>query len=143
MLLGLRSLALLWFIFIGKGRTIPMLVVAQGRASLEEIRKKNVCSLPCINGVKSHDSEMEESKRVEGGRGKGDLVAIDKGFSFELDELLRALAYVLGKNGLGIMYKVVLGKGESFNHFIIFHSLLDKKKRKSSDLNGSNQSRWQ
>ena len=39
------------------------------------------------------------------------MVAIDKGFSFELDELLRASAYVLGKGGLGIVYKVVLGNG--------------------------------
>lgn len=38
-------------------------------------------------------------------------MAIDKGFSFELDELLRASAYVLGKSGLGIVYKVVLGNG--------------------------------
>lgn len=38
-------------------------------------------------------------------------MAIDKGFTFELDELLRASAYVLGKSGLGIVYKVVLGNG--------------------------------
>ncbi|KAK9108450.1 hypothetical protein Syun_024461 [Stephania yunnanensis] len=43
--------------------------------------------------------------------GRGDLVALDKGFTFELDELLRASAYVLGKSGLGIVYKVVLGNG--------------------------------
>ena len=61
--------------------------------------------------MKSDDSEMEEPERVEGGRGEGDLVAIDKGFNFELDELLRASAYVLGKSGLGIVYKVVLGNG--------------------------------
>nr|KYP32335.1 putative receptor kinase At5g05160 family [Cajanus cajan] len=40
-----------------------------------------------------------------------ELVRIDKGLSFELDELLRASAYVLGKSGLGIVYKVVLGNG--------------------------------
>lgn len=45
------------------------------------------------------------------GRGEGNLVAIDKRFTFELDELLRASAYVLGKSGLGIVYKVVLGNG--------------------------------
>ncbi|XP_057859204.2 receptor protein kinase-like protein ZAR1 [Cryptomeria japonica] len=42
---------------------------------------------------------------------QGDLIPIDKAFSFELDELLRASAYVLGKSGLGIVYKVVLGSG--------------------------------
>ena len=71
------------------------------------------CSLPCINiGVlKSDDSELEEGEKGESGSGEGDLVAIDKGFNFELDELLRASAYVLGKSGLGIVYKVVLGNG--------------------------------
>ena len=67
-------------------------------------------SLCCwCNGVKSDDSEVEEGEKGEGesGRGEGDLVAIDKGFNFELDELLRASAYVLGKSGLGIVYKVV------------------------------------
>ncbi|KAE9618185.1 hypothetical protein Lal_00041871 [Lupinus albus] len=71
-------------------------------------------SLPCMNDneMKSDESEMEECEKGEGsGRGEGDLVAIDKGFNFELDELLRASAYVLGKSGLGIVYKVVLGNG--------------------------------
>ncbi|XP_058737096.1 receptor protein kinase-like protein ZAR1 [Vicia villosa] len=75
-------------------------------------------SLGCVKGFKSDDSDVEESEkggregggRVEG-EGEGELVAIDKGFSFELDELLRASAYVLGKSGLGIVYKVVLGNG--------------------------------
>lgn len=46
-----------------------------------------------------------------GGGAEGELVAVDKGFHCELDELLRASAYVLGKSGLGIVYKVVLGNG--------------------------------
>ncbi|KAK8639663.1 hypothetical protein V6N13_138035 [Hibiscus sabdariffa] len=45
------------------------------------------------------------------GKLEGELVAIDKGFSFQLDELLRASAYVLGKSWLGIVYKVVLENG--------------------------------
>ncbi|KAK9934401.1 hypothetical protein M0R45_021547 [Rubus argutus] len=52
-----------------------------------------------------------DPEKAERGQGGGDLVAIDKGFTFELDELLRASAYVLGKSGLGIVYKVVLGNG--------------------------------
>uniref|UniRef100_A0A1J3HQC1 non-specific serine/threonine protein kinase n=1 Tax=Noccaea caerulescens TaxID=107243 RepID=A0A1J3HQC1_NOCCA len=65
----------------------------------------------CVSGFpKEDDSEAEENERAEG-KGEGELVAIDKGFSFELDELLRASAYVLGKSGLGIVYKVVLGNG--------------------------------
>ncbi|OVA09497.1 Protein kinase domain [Macleaya cordata] len=66
------------------------------------------CSCACLNA--GNESEVESEK--EGDRGEeGNLVAIDKGFSFELDELLRASAYVLGKSGLGIVYKVVLGNG--------------------------------
>ncbi|KAL6642434.1 hypothetical protein ACP70R_020615 [Stipagrostis hirtigluma subsp. patula] len=45
------------------------------------------------------------------GGGEGDLVAIDKGFRVELDELLRSSAYVLGKGGKGIVYKVVVDNG--------------------------------
>jgi hypothetical protein len=41
----------------------------------------------------------------------GELVAIDRGFRMELDELLRSSAYVLGKGGKGIVYKVVVGNG--------------------------------
>ncbi|WCJ38733.1 Leucine-rich repeat protein kinase family protein [Euphorbia peplus] len=65
----------------------------------------------CGCGFQHDDSEADEPEKPETERGEGELVAIDKGFSFELDELLRASAYVLGKSGLGIVYKVVLGNG--------------------------------
>lgn len=72
--------------------------------------KTHLCCA-CINGgFGNSDSELDPEK-AERGQGGGDLVAIDKGFTFELDELLRASAYVLGKSGLGIVYKVVLGNG--------------------------------
>ncbi|KAL8218857.1 hypothetical protein R6Q57_022230 [Mikania cordata] len=81
-------------------------------------QKFKFCSFPCVNGFPHTDSEAESEKgdAASGGGGNGggeggQLVAIDKGFSFELDELLRASAYVLGKSGLGIVYKVVLGNG--------------------------------
>ncbi|GER56064.1 leucine-rich repeat receptor-like protein kinase [Striga asiatica] len=89
-----------------------------GKGKLGGNEKSGLCAFPCMNGFPSNDSEMESEKgagcgRTSGGTsgGEGDLVAIDKGFSFELDELLRASAYVLGKSGLGIVYKVVLGNG--------------------------------
>ncbi|KAI4384202.1 hypothetical protein MLD38_002387 [Melastoma candidum] len=75
---------------------------------------------PCAAGAGSnYESEDADEKSGRGGGGSrgagegegGDLVAMDKGFEFELDELLRASAYVLGKSGLGIVYKVVLGNG--------------------------------
>ncbi|XVF85233.1 hypothetical protein PTKIN_Ptkin17bG0101200 [Pterospermum kingtungense] len=72
----------------------------------------SLCSCVCVKGFPNEDSELEEHEKGErSGKGEGELVAIDKGFSFELDELLRASAYVLGKSGLGIVYKVVLGNG--------------------------------
>lgn len=40
-----------------------------------------------------------------------DLVPLDGQVGFDLDELLKASAFVLGKSGIGIMYKVVLEDG--------------------------------
>ncbi|WRX14905.1 Protein kinase domain - like 10 [Theobroma cacao] len=86
-----------------------------GKGKFGHNDKGKLCSLyscACINGFRSEDSEFEDQEKGErSGKGEGELVAIDKGFSFELDELLRASAYVLGKSGLGIVYKVVLGNG--------------------------------
>uniref|UniRef100_A0A5B6YKW3 Protein kinase domain-containing protein n=1 Tax=Davidia involucrata TaxID=16924 RepID=A0A5B6YKW3_DAVIN len=87
-----------------------------GKGKLGGNENRKSCFCPCMNnGFPSNDSEAESEKGGGGGSGsgagEGDLVAIDKGFNFELDELLRASAYVLGKSGLGIVYKVVLGNG--------------------------------
>ncbi|KAL8241676.1 hypothetical protein R6Q59_011978 [Mikania micrantha] len=81
--------------------------------------KFKLCAFPCVSELPDMDSEAESDKgnaagggSVTGGGGEGgELVAIDKGFRIELDELLRASAYVLGKSGSGIVYKVVLGNG--------------------------------
>ncbi|KAG6407347.1 hypothetical protein SASPL_130336 [Salvia splendens] len=83
-----------------------------GKGKLGGDEHAGCCAFPCIvfGGFPSNDSEVE-SEKGSGSGGEGDLVAIDKGFNFELDELLRASAYVLGKSGLGIVYKVVLGNG--------------------------------
>ncbi|CAM8950744.1 unnamed protein product [Rhodiola kirilowii] len=40
-----------------------------------------------------------------------DLIPLDNQLTFNLDELLKASAFVLGKSGIGIMYKVVLEDG--------------------------------
>ncbi|PIM97544.1 Serine/threonine protein kinase [Handroanthus impetiginosus] len=40
-----------------------------------------------------------------------DLVPLDAQVAFDLDELLKASAFVLGKSGIGIVYKVVLEDG--------------------------------
>lgn len=87
-----------------------------GKGKFGGNEKTKFCAFHCSGGFPSNDSEIESEKGIDGvGSGingnEGDLVAIDKGFNFELDELLRASAYVLGKSGLGIVYKVVLGNG--------------------------------
>ncbi|CAI9093228.1 OLC1v1028676C5 [Oldenlandia corymbosa var. corymbosa] len=88
-----------------------------GKGKFGGNERRKLCPFPCISGFPSNDSEVDSEKGADsGGNGtnggsEGDLVAIDKGFNFELDELLRASAYVLGKSGLGIVYKVVLGNG--------------------------------
>jgi hypothetical protein len=83
-----------------------------GKSKFGGNEKSHSCSLCyCGNGLRNDDSELEDLEKVERGKPEGELVAIDKGFTFELDELLRASAYVLGKSGLGIVYKVVLGNG--------------------------------
>ncbi|CAH2057030.1 unnamed protein product [Thlaspi arvense] len=87
-----------------------------GKGKFGGNEKPKLCLCPCINVFSSNDSEANSENGGSGGgggasAGEGDLVAIDKGFNYELDELLRASAYVLGKSGLGIVYKVVLGGG--------------------------------
>ncbi|KAJ0038927.1 hypothetical protein Pint_23697 [Pistacia integerrima] len=82
-----------------------------GKGKFGGNEKGKLCSCLCINGFRNEDSEIEDQAKSERAKCEGELVAIDKGFSFELDELLRASAYVLGKSGLGIVYKVVLGNG--------------------------------
>lgn len=41
----------------------------------------------------------------------GKFVVVDEGFAMELEDLLRASAYVIGKSKSGIVYKVVAGRG--------------------------------
>ncbi|XP_015969473.1 receptor protein kinase-like protein ZAR1 [Arachis duranensis] len=50
---------------------------------------------------------------IGGGEGQqGKFVVVDEGFNLELEDLLRASAYVVGKSRSGIVYKVVgVGKG--------------------------------
>jgi len=53
------------------------------------------------------ESEVLSDNNVE----QYDLVPLDSRVTFDLDELLKASAFVLGKSGIGIMYKVVLEDG--------------------------------
>ncbi|KAL6660642.1 hypothetical protein ACP70R_001677 [Stipagrostis hirtigluma subsp. patula] len=86
----------------------------------DEEEGKGLFPCPCMRGDACGDESSEYSDdggKCNGGAGgggggeAGELVAIDKGFRMELDELLRSSAYVLGKGGKGIVYKVVVGNG--------------------------------
>lgn len=53
----------------------------------------------------------DESETLSENIEQYDLVPLDSQVAFDLDELLKASAFVLGKSGIGIVYKVVLEDG--------------------------------
>ncbi|KAI4357744.1 hypothetical protein L6164_001675 [Bauhinia variegata] len=53
----------------------------------------------------------DESETLSENVEQHDLVPLDPQVAFDLDELLKASAFVLGKSGIGIVYKVVLEDG--------------------------------
>lgn len=53
----------------------------------------------------------DESETLSENVEQYDLVPLDSQVAFDLDELLKASAFVLGKSGIGIVYKVVLEDG--------------------------------
>ncbi|OVA14257.1 Protein kinase domain [Macleaya cordata] len=53
----------------------------------------------------------DESETLSENVEQCDLVPLDMQVGFDLDELLKASAFVLGKSGIGIVYKVVLEDG--------------------------------
>ncbi|KAL7197345.1 hypothetical protein ACSBR2_019980 [Camellia fascicularis] len=55
--------------------------------------------------------KLEKEKEVSEEGQKGKFVVVDEGFGLELEDLLRASAYVVGKSRSGIVYKVVVGRG--------------------------------
>lgn len=60
---------------------------------------------------KEEKLEKEKEKEVSEEGEKGKFVVVDEGFGLELEDLLRASAYVVGKSRSGIVYKVVVGRG--------------------------------
>uniref|UniRef100_A0A0D9Y9K0 Protein kinase domain-containing protein n=1 Tax=Oryza glumipatula TaxID=40148 RepID=A0A0D9Y9K0_9ORYZ len=67
--------------------------------------KGSRCGKDC--GCFSRDESATPSEHTE----QYDLVPLDQQVRFDLDELLKASAFVLGKSGIGIVYKVVLEDG--------------------------------
>ncbi|KAK1427121.1 hypothetical protein QVD17_15804 [Tagetes erecta] len=61
-----------------------------------------------------HENEQIFSVIIDEEEGQdGKFVVMDEGFGLELEDLLRATAYVVGKGKSGIVYKVVAGRGSS------------------------------
>ncbi|KAK2997989.1 hypothetical protein RJ639_026539 [Escallonia herrerae] len=59
---------------------------------------------------------------------KGKFVALDEGFGLELEDLLRASAYVVGKSRSGIVYRVVAGTGSGGAGAVVAIDLLKRGK---------------
>ncbi|KAI4348742.1 hypothetical protein L6164_009426 [Bauhinia variegata] len=76
--------------------------------SLWIVRRRLTFSEGKLGKEKLDNEVAEEDGEVQ----KGKFVAINEGFNLELEDLLRASAYVVGKSRSGIVYKVVaVGKG--------------------------------
>lgn len=63
--------------------------------------------------VAKGDTEAVVVMGTEEGQ-KGKFVLMDEGFVLDLEDLLRASAYVVGKSRSGIVYRVVVGGGKGF-----------------------------
>ncbi|KAK1299195.1 putative inactive leucine-rich repeat receptor-like protein kinase [Acorus calamus] len=74
-----------------------------GKDEVEKGKKKGGKECSCFR----KDVSETLSENVE----QLDLVPLDDHVRFNLDELLKASAFVLGKSGIGIVYKVVLENG--------------------------------
>lgn len=105
--LGISIVAMLIMYWYSKTRICQEKVSSP--TAFAAIKSRRNRSRRCFNA--SSEVSSEASGSPEKGREQGELVSLDKKFSSDLDELLRASAYVLGKSGQGIVYKVVLGSG--------------------------------
>ncbi|CAN1198965.1 Probable inactive leucine-rich repeat receptor-like protein kinase At1g66830 [Linum perenne] len=67
-------------------------------------------------GKKIDEKEMlcfrtDDLESLSGNIDQYDFLAMETGLGFDLEQLLKASAFLLGMNGVGIMYKVVIEKG--------------------------------
>ncbi|KAL5231961.1 hypothetical protein ABZP36_030737 [Zizania latifolia] len=104
--------------------TVPILAAIVVVAIVAGIVLQWQCRRRCAIATPIGDEEKESSTKdksavtlagSEERRSGGDegevFVAVDEGFGLELEELLRASAYVVGKSRGGIVYRVVPGRG--------------------------------
>ncbi|KZV36383.1 putative inactive leucine-rich repeat receptor-like protein kinase [Dorcoceras hygrometricum] len=73
----------------------------KGKMGEGKMGKENLCDEEL--GMEKRERKEEEQK--------GKFVLVDEGLELEIEDLLRASAYVVGKSRSGIVYKVVVGGG--------------------------------
>ncbi|XP_062196875.1 receptor protein kinase-like protein ZAR1 [Phragmites australis] len=102
--------------------TVPILAVIVVVAIVAGIVLQWQCRRRCAATTRDEEKESTKEKsgavtlagseeRRSGGEEGEVFVAVDDGFGMELEELLRASAYVIGKSRGGIVYRVVPGRG--------------------------------
>lgn len=105
--------------------TVPVLAAIVVVAIVAGVALQWQCRRRCATTAQDEEKESgkekgsgavtlagSEDRRSGGGGEEGEVfVAVDDGFGMELEELLRASAYVVGKSRGGIVYRVVPGRG--------------------------------
>ncbi|KAM6568514.1 hypothetical protein CsatB_016499 [Cannabis sativa] len=96
--------------------TVPIvsgisLVIGAVFVSVWLFRRKSTAGFGNEGKMGKEKEETEVVVEEEGQKGK--FVVMDEGFSLELEDLLRASAYVVGKSRSGIVYRVVARGGGS------------------------------
>ncbi|KAL6661236.1 hypothetical protein ACP70R_000620 [Stipagrostis hirtigluma subsp. patula] len=102
--------------------TVPILAVIVVVAIVAGIVLQWQCRRRCAAAARDEEKESTKEKsgavtlassdeRRSGGEEGEVFVAVDDGFGMELEELLRASAYVVGKSRGGIVYRVVPVRG--------------------------------
>ncbi|XP_010508595.1 PREDICTED: receptor protein kinase-like protein ZAR1 [Camelina sativa] len=88
------------------------IVIGAVSISVWLIRKKRSSSDVYKTETKTTTTAVSDSEFDEEGQ-EGKFVAFDEGFELELEDLLRASAYVIGKSRSGIVYRVVAAESSS------------------------------
>ncbi|XP_078443352.1 receptor protein kinase-like protein ZAR1 [Wolffia australiana] len=89
---------------------VPVLVGVIAAAVVFVVLLHWLCRRRRGGGKEKPSKEKKVEEKREGQSGEL-FVPVDEGFGLELEELLRASAYVVGKSRTGIVYKVVVGRG--------------------------------
>lgn len=82
-------------------------VSCKGKSEDDSGWKRQVLGKECFCLRDESDTPSENMEQL-------DLVPLDPQLNFDMEELLKASAFVLGKSGIGIVYKVVLEGGLTF-----------------------------